>query len=709
VTVFANSAVAYAQNEGLYVFPLSPRGKTPLTTHGLDDATVDVLTIEAWWDRWPDANVAIRTGDLVVIDEDRIGALAELAESAGERMPETRISRTGKGRHYYFTQPAGQRVRNTAGKLAQGIDTRGDGGYVVAPPSVHPDGGTYIWESTAEPAPLPAWIASRLAKPEPTRTAPPTIPDSSTPYGQRALEAEIHAVATAPEGTRNHRLNQAAFALGQLVAGGEVDDHDARMSLAAAARACGLPDREATTTIASGLNSGLVEPRSAPKTERSPLRAVPTTPAVVEDDAGPQSRIQIEDWQTFNRNSQAELEFLISDLWPAKTLAFIASPPKKGKTWLGLSAAVSIATGTRFVASFDVATPRRVLYLALEGARNALRARIGCLARGLNLDPDSSDLENLHIAYRPRGINLADPTWAAEIANLAAEGYALIVVDVLRNAARIKEGDASEFSHLRNLLEPALAHTSIALLHHFTKLSELSKERTPAERMSGSGAMYGALDVGLFITGSDDHGRRLRVDFDGRDIAMPDPLSIYLEGGGRGPNGSLTYTDRAFWRGDIDEVAEDDVAVPSSAAVLDALADLGGYAKRADLVAQVKADAGDAFGDRTFERRLANLLDKDLIARPRYGFYAFPGTLESPPPANSAMSEWNSKPEDSAQPSQKKSDTANSATSDVGVPNLAQPSGLEPLRHSATPYGDSSAVADSPNGASSDPDDDIPL
>jgi hypothetical protein len=381
VTVFANSAVAYAQNEGLYVFPLSPRGKTPLTTHGLDDATVDVLTIEAWWDRWPDANVAIRTGDLVVIDEDRIGALAELAESAGERMPETRISRTGKGRHYYFTQPAGQRVRNTAGKLAQGIDTRGDGGYVVAPPSVHPDGGTYIWESTAEPAPLPAWIASRLAKPEPTRTAPPTIPDSSTPYGQRALEAEIHAVATAPEGTRNHRLNQAAFALGQLVAGGEVDDHDARMSLAAAARACGLPDREATTTIASGLNSGLVEPRSAPKTERSPLRAVPTTPAVVEDDAGPQSRIQIEDWQTFNRNSQAELEFLISDLWPAKTLAFIASPPKKGKTWLGLSAAVSIATGTRFVASFDVATPRRVLYLALEGARNALRARIGCLAR----------------------------------------------------------------------------------------------------------------------------------------------------------------------------------------------------------------------------------------------------------------------------------------------------------------------------------------
>jgi hypothetical protein len=615
MTALEDSAVAYAQNDGLYVFPLAPRGKTPLTSHGLEDATTELLTIETWWARWPEANVAIRTGDLIVIDEDRPGALSELAQSAGEEIPETRIARTGKGRHYYFVQPAGQRIRNTAGKLAPGIDTRGDGGYVVAPPSIHPDGGIYAWESTAAPVVLPEWIVAKLATAE--RKTSTTLLDRSTPYGQRALEAEVHAVATAPEGTRNDRLNEAAFALGQLAASGEVDEHDAQVSLQAAARACGLSEREADQTIASGFGSGLSEPRKAPDNGRATLAAVPKI-----QEPEPTGRIQIEDWATFNRNSQAELEFLIDELWPTKSFAFIASPPKKGKTWLGLAAAISIATGKTFIATFTIPEPRPVLYLALEGARASLRARIGALARGLNIDPDSNQLDKLDIAYRPRGINLADPSWAAEIANLAAEHeYAVIFVDVLRNAARIKENDQAEFSHLRMLLEPALAHTSIALLHHFTKLSELSKERTPAERMSGSGAMYGALDVGLFITGSDDHARKLRIDFDGRDIAMPDPVSIYLEGDGQGPNKSLTYDDTAFWRGDIDEVAEDNVAVPS-VVVIEIVRRLG-EVQRKDLIAAIADELPDA-EERTIIARIEKLAKAKppTLVRVRTGVYA---------------------------------------------------------------------------------------
>ncbi len=562
MTALADSAIAYAQSEGLHVFPLQERGKVPLTSHGLDDATLDAMTIETWWDAWPNANIAIRTGDVIVVDEDIPGALSELAEKHGQTVPSTRIARTGKGRHYYFLQPAEQRIRNTAGKLAKGIDTRGDGGYVVAPPSVHPDGSVYAWQSTAPPAPFPEWMAALLVKPEPKSVTP--FVGRSSPYGQRALEAEVHAVSVAAEGTRNDRLNTAAFSLGQLVAGGELDEHDALSSLEAAARACNLPSNEASATIASGLKAGLADPRSAPEAngatvhQLTPARAA--TPAIVL----PPARITVEPWLTFSRNSQAEMEFLIDGLWPVKSLAFIASPPKKGKTWLGLAAAISISTATTFISEFDVPEPRRVLYLALEGARQAIRARVGALSRGANLDPESDDLANLDIAYRPRGINLADPEWSAEIANLAAENeYAVIFVDVLRNAARIKESDAAEFSLLRNLLEPALAHTSICLLHHFVKLSELSKERTPAERMSGSGAMYGALDVGIFITGSEEHGRRLRLEFDGRDIAMPDPLDVMLEGDGSGPNGSLLHEDSAFWHGDIPDIEADDVVAPA--------------------------------------------------------------------------------------------------------------------------------------------------
>lgn len=693
MSVLADSAISYAQTEGLYVFPLQVRGKVPLTSHGLDDATRDALTIESWWGRWPEANIAIRTGDLVVVDEDQPGALARLAAEHGESIPETRIAKTGKGRHYYFTQPPGQRIRNTAGKLAPGIDTRGDGGYVVAPPSVHPDGGTYSWESTAQPAPFPAWMAALLANREPRPREP--FLGRSTPYGQRALEAEHHAVATAAEGTRNDRLNTAAYSLGQLVAGGELDEQDARVSLEAAARACGLPDREALQTINSGLNAGLADPRKAPETT-TPLRPADPRPKLeLVPDHHP-ARIAIEPWQDFNRNSQAEIEFLISDLWPTKSFAFIASPPKKGKTWLGLAAAISIATGRPFVAEFDIPQPRRVLYLALEGARAAIRARIGALTRGLNLDPDTDQLDLLDIAYRPRGINLADPGWAAEITNIAAEHeYAVILVDVLRNAARIKENDQAEFSHLRNLLEPALAHTSIALLHHFTKLNELSKERTPGERMSGSGAMYGALDVGLFITGSEDHARKLRIEFEGRDIAMPDTISVYLEGAGSGPNGSLLYTDRAFWRGEIPEVEEDNVKVPSEW-IITALEAEDGRAQRGKIIAHVCRHDPQA-KERTIDKKLKELVDRHRIVKEGMGVYALPEFAI----AEFAIANGEQEPHEQAKK------VRNSHSSQHPDCEAANPHGYaeNDTSHSSHPYGIGAAAANAT--AATTPTDDI--
>src|SRR5262249_38336447 len=150
---------------------------------------------------------------------------------------------------------------------------------------------------------------------------------------------------------------------------------------------------------------------------------------------------------------------------------------------------------------------------------SAIRARIGALARGLGLDPDSDDdLSHLHIWYKPARINIADPEWAAillaEVDRVSAE---LVVVDVLRRAARLKENDQAAVDALINNLQPLLARASLCLLHHFVKLSELSKEREPGERVSGSGALFGALDTAIYITGSERGARRLRLAFDGRD------------------------------------------------------------------------------------------------------------------------------------------------------------------------------------------------
>jgi hypothetical protein len=128
------AALAYARR-GWPVFPLRPNNKEPhpvLAPHGLKDATTDHHVIEAWWDRVPSANVAIVTGSasgLVVVDLD-LGADAKELE-----LPSTRVIQTPSGGvHLYYRHP-GREVRNSAGRLAAKVDVRGDGGYVVAPPS----------------------------------------------------------------------------------------------------------------------------------------------------------------------------------------------------------------------------------------------------------------------------------------------------------------------------------------------------------------------------------------------------------------------------------------------------------------------------------------------------------------------------------------------------------------------------------------------
>lgn len=118
------------------------RGKHPRTPNGLTDASTDEATICAWWAKWPAANVGVRTGNgLVVVDVDS----AERVELEG-KLPPTRRVHTGRGRHYYFKGEAksGQNV------YGPGVDVRGAGGYVVAPPSLHSSGARYEWDPSCE-------------------------------------------------------------------------------------------------------------------------------------------------------------------------------------------------------------------------------------------------------------------------------------------------------------------------------------------------------------------------------------------------------------------------------------------------------------------------------------------------------------------------------------------------------------------------------
>lgn len=293
-----DTALGYAAR-GWLVFPCQPRGKQPATAHGLHDATTDPDQITAWWTRTPDANIAIATGTrsgLYVIDIDGPDgeATLELLEEMHGALPVTVMAITGgDGWHHLYAHPGGE-LRNTAGKLGPGIDTRGDGGYIIAPPSIHESGQPYEWAAGPDDIPLanlPGWVedALRSSARDARLPALPAMPGAgpTTRYAAKALEERAREVATAGEGTRNHTLNQAAFRMGQLVAGGQTTEGHVVDVLEHAARTAGLDAREITATIRSGLDAGARQPQHP-----DPARARATTSSSTSTaDAPPAGRV----------------------------------------------------------------------------------------------------------------------------------------------------------------------------------------------------------------------------------------------------------------------------------------------------------------------------------------------------------------------------------------------------------------------------------
>jgi hypothetical protein len=261
--ILAEAAVAYARR-GWRVFPLVPRRKVPLTRHGLHDASRDPGLVGALWAEHPAANVGVACGPsgLLVVDIDGEAAARAWVELAARNGgdPRTLTAATAKGWHCYYEGEG----RSTAGRIAPGIDTRGRGGYVVAPPSVHETGALYRWvEPAAAAAPLPSWVAEALRRPPPSPVGEAReLPEGAafTRYGLAALAGIVDEMAATPEGRRNATLNALAFRAGRLVGAGQLAEEVAGRELVAAAVAAGLDAEEAAATFRSGFDAGLLRP-----------------------------------------------------------------------------------------------------------------------------------------------------------------------------------------------------------------------------------------------------------------------------------------------------------------------------------------------------------------------------------------------------------------------------------------------------------------
>lgn len=265
--------------------PCSSAGKHPRLNQWQNDATTNANQIAAWWAATPSAGVGIATGpgsDLLVldIDPDNGGNATLIAlEKTYEPLPTTRTVITGSGgTHLCFRWPKrtrrdGREWRNSAGKLGPGVDTRGAGGQVVAPPSVSAK-GAYALAVDAPLADVPDWVLDLLDSPEPlpangpeagasvTRLPVTADDDRLSAYVRTVVTAECNAIVTALDGTQNNTINRSAFALGQLVAVGALTGTEAETALTDAARAGNHPDDRAASAIRSGLEAGMQVPRT---------------------------------------------------------------------------------------------------------------------------------------------------------------------------------------------------------------------------------------------------------------------------------------------------------------------------------------------------------------------------------------------------------------------------------------------------------------
>lgn len=285
-----SAALSYAAR-GWHVFPVPPGTKKSYKSAEHSGgrkwgATTDADELRKDWTQHPDANVGIVTGPksgFFVVEADTVeghgvDGLASLAALEAEHgpLPDTIEAESPSGsRHIYFRWPEGLNVKNSVSKVACGIDVRGDGGMVIAAPSVKPGAEQpYVWK---HPPPLfdltecPDWLLQLCLKPDTTEREEVAglDPDGSGKWAETALVGETYRVIAASSGSRNDTLNRAAFALGQVVAGGGLDENLVRVRLLGAALAVGLGQTEAESTIESGLRAGLRDPRQPKERDTS--------------------------------------------------------------------------------------------------------------------------------------------------------------------------------------------------------------------------------------------------------------------------------------------------------------------------------------------------------------------------------------------------------------------------------------------------------
>lgn len=574
----ADAAAALAA-AGWRVFPLKPVSKLPAIKGWPTLATSDVATVVNWWKQWPNAGIAIATGGgVAVLDVDcKNGAqgyasLAAIEAAHGPLPPTLTVDTPSGGRHYYF---AAQGLRTSAGQLAVGLDIRGEGGYVVAPPTVLADGRAYRWVHVAAPAMAPAWIAAASAhastelRPAPAsadvtpelledlRSALDALPaDSRTdwiavgaalrPLGDVGRNLWIAWSATSPK--HNPDADPEAW---------DTIGHDSTGPAAVFARAqrLGWQNPQALRRLAEvfGGNASPIAPGAT-------LRPVPVHDVMTATVPPPR--------------------FIVHPLIPAGHLTLFGSHGGSGKSILALTIGAHVAAGQPW-AGFAVER-RPVLYVSLEDAGPVVRYRLRKVIEAYGLDAtavtgglrivDGAEgfgaLMSENIAFGVRQL-VETPTLAELRAAVGDAG--LIVVD---NASDAYDGPENDRRQVRTFIR-ALASlgrkdgAGVLLLAHIDKAA--ARFGSAGNSYSGSSAWHNSARSRLALV-DERHGKELRQEkLNLGKAAAPVRLTwtdhgvlVPSAGEAAGPGDAQGTTDALAVLAAIEAATRDGVSVPTS-------------------------------------------------------------------------------------------------------------------------------------------------
>jgi|GEM_PF-1248481 len=540
---------------------------------------------------------------IIVLDLDSSSAIAE-AEARG--LPKTVSVTTHKGRHLYFRHPGG-RIGNRTDYPFRGADIRGDGGYVVAPGSLHPGGSIYGWERAPgeEPvADMPRWLLDAMTertKPE----AEPQRPEEdkrSSAYIDAAIDGELAKLRRAPEGTRNHALNKAAFALGQLAE--HLSATDARRHLESTARAIGLDEGEIARSIASGWEAGKRHAREIPDA-KAKAGASSASEDVRGEGADRKARRGAAG-QTVTAADLMAMEFppikwVVPGYIP-EGLTLLAGAPKIGKSWMALGLALAVAGGGKAFGEIDcIAGP--VLYLALEDNRRRIQSRL--VHMGLRSAPDILEFVTMwptvdEDCVPQLGLWLDDNPDAR-----------LIVVDVFAKIKSAKGGNRPQYDvdykDVTALQRLAIDRgVAIILVHHTRKM----ESDDPFDAVSGTRGLTGSADSTFVLTRATGQARPALYGR-GRDIEEVEKDMEFDPATGRwsiaGPIVTLAST-------------------PERQAILDVIKRVGEPVSLADIADAVMKSKSNV------ANMLTKLVEKGIVRKAASGLYEI-----CPPPGAASM------------------------------------------------------------------------